>query len=90
MTRTGVLGRGLLRKCGDSGANVMTQGFRNRDIPEEREEAHSGLTSTEGGRERNESIFTVLSVEAWIPQQATVQDSVSYSDYAQPQCPSNF
>ena len=75
MTRTGVLGRALLRKCYDSG-------FGNRDIPEEREEAHSGMTSIEGGRERNESIFTVLSVEAWIPQQVAVQDSVSYSDYA--------
>jgi hypothetical protein len=65
----------LGRKCYDSG-------FGNRDIPEEREEAHSGLTSTEEGRERNESIFTVLSVEAWIPQQVTVQDSASYSNYA--------
>jgi hypothetical protein len=57
MARTGILGRELLRKCYDSG-------FGNRDIPEEREEAHDGLTSLEGGCERNESIFTVLSVEA--------------------------
>jgi len=57
MTRTGVLGRALLRKCYDSG-------FGNRDIPEEREEAHSGMTSIEGGCERNESVSTVLSVEA--------------------------